>query len=342
MKNREVIEELYYSYLEKRKIARDTIIQNENRIKEIEIFLDSVNDKDLDYKYFSPLSTDSIFDGKIDIERTERENLLEDNKVQLELIKDLDIRIKQFKEMLDDSDEQEDDTAVEQELVSDVSKLSCSVDDINLGKFLIEMQEQERLRISSELHDDTVQTLVHIGHSIELSSKFIDQDPVRAKLELEACAKNLKETVNGIRDIIFNLRPMSFDDLGFKKCVDDYISNLKIQYPNVAFDVDIDELDASSEFLMMIFRIIQESVINSLKHSKSSDLMLHVKHIDDNINITVKDTGIGFDPNSVEAGHFGLSILQERIKLINGQININSVINEGTQINIVFAMERNG
>lgn len=337
MKNREVIEEMYYSYLEKRKIAKDTIIQNENRIKEIEIFLDSVNEKDLDFKYFSPLSTDSIFDGKIDLEKTERENLLEDNKVQLELIKDLDVRIQQFKEMLDDSKPSASDV----DTINEVINHSFSFDDesnINIGKFLIEMQEQERFRISSELHDETVQTLVHIGHSIELSSKFIDQDPIRAKLELESCAKNLRETVNGIRDIIFNLRPMSFDDLGFKRCVDDYVTNLKVQYPNVVFDVEIDEIEAPSEFLMMLFRIIQESVINSLKHSRSSDLMLHVKRSDDNINILVKDSGIGFNPDNVSSGHFGLSILQERIKIINGKMDINSVIDEGTQINITIAV----
>lgn len=338
MKNREVIEEMYYSYLEKKKIAKDTIIQNENRIKEIEIFLNSVNESDLDFKYFSPLSTDSIFDGKIELEKTEREELIEDNKVQVELIKDLDVRIQQFKEMLDDSEESNvpeivlDDSNVDSSISLDDTK------DFTVGKFLIEMQEQERFRISSELHDESVQNLVHIGHSIELASKFIDQDPIRAKLELESCSKNLKETVNGIRDIIFNLRPMSFDDLGFKRCVDDYVTNLKVQYPNVVFDVEIDEIDAPSEFLMMLFRIIQESVTNSLKHSKSPDLLLHVKHSEDEINIIVKDNGIGFDPEKIAAGHFGLSILQERINVINGTIDINSVIDEGTQINIKIAM----
>lgn len=89
---------------------------------------------------------------------------------------------------------------------------------------------------------------------------------------------------------------------------------------------------------MMLFRIIQESVINSLKHSRSSDLMLHVKRSDDNINILVKDSGIGFNPDNVSSGHFGLSILQERIKIINGKIDINSVIDEGTQINITIAV----
>lgn len=338
MKNREVIEEMYYSYLEKRKVAKDTIIQNENRIKEIEIFLNSVNESDLDFKYFSPLSTDSIFDGKIELEKTERESLIEDNKVQVELIKDLDIRINQFKEMLDESEEQVSEVDSSNDNIDETANIVFDDSNVNIGKFLIEMQEQERFRIASELHDDTVQNLVHIGHSIELSSKFIDQDPIRAKLELETCIKNLKETVNGIRDIIFNLRPMSFDDLGFKRCVDDYVTNLKVQYPNVVFDVEIDEVTAPSEFLMMLFRIIQESVINSLKHSKSPDLMLHVKQSEDEIEITVKDSGIGFNPDQIAAGHFGLSILQERINIVNGKMDINSVINEGTQINIRIAL----
>lgn len=78
------------------------------------------------------------------------------------------------------------------------------------------MLETERKRIVSELHDTSLQNIAHFVHMIELASLYIDKDPARAKMELNSVSKGLHNVIEDIRSTIFNLRPMTFDDLGLK------------------------------------------------------------------------------------------------------------------------------
>ena len=79
----------------------------------------------------------------------------------------------------------------------------------------MEMLETERKRIVSELHDTSLQDIAHFVHMIELASLYIDKDPARAKMELNSVSKGLHNVIEDIRSTIFNLRPMTFDDLFF-------------------------------------------------------------------------------------------------------------------------------
>lgn len=324
MKNKELFEDLYYSYLSKKKELCNEILKNDNRISEIDKFLSEVEDKDRDLKIFSPFDIDSVYEGRIQNEKETKESLKKSNDDMLSLVKHLDKRISQFKELLDDEEK-------ESEKIDNSENMEFEVSVLNI-------QEKERSRIATELHDTTVQNLVHLIHSLELCSKFIDQDPIRVKLEIESCSKNLKSTINEIRETIFNLKPMSFADLGFVKCINDFMNNMMVQYPAVQFEFEVDEIGDSPDINISTFRIIQECVLNSLKHSQSSDLVLHVKHIDSNCEISVIDHGIGFDPESISDNHFGLSIVKERVVLLKGSINIDSKPGVGTVIHIIIPL----
>ena len=81
---------------------------------------------------------------------------------------------------------------------------------------LIKFQEQESERIARDLHDSTVQNLTSMIHKIELCSKLIDMDPIRCKLELTMMSRTLRDIINDTRQMIYNLRPMSFDDIGLE------------------------------------------------------------------------------------------------------------------------------
>lgn len=96
-----------------------------------------------------------------------------------------------------------------------VQKNECSCNTEN-GKKIVEMLETERKRIVSELHDTSLQNIAHFVHMIELASLYIDKDPARAKMELNSVSKGLHNVIEDIRSTIFNLRPMTFDDLGLK------------------------------------------------------------------------------------------------------------------------------
>lgn len=100
-----------------------------------------------------------------------------------------------------------------------------------------------------------------------------------------------------MRMVIFNLRPMSFNDLGFDRCLDDYIQNMKESNVDILFVTDIDEVSTKiSEYrLLILFRMIQEAVQNSIIHSKSDRIELSVKNKGNQLLVKIRDYGIGFE-----------------------------------------------
>ena len=98
--------------------------------------------------------------------------------------------------------------------------------EIEYGKLILTIQEDERKRIARDLHDTSLQNLAHLIHKIELSSMYIDVDPNQAKLELASVNKKLREIIDEIRSILFDLRPMTFDDLGLKAALERLLMNL--------------------------------------------------------------------------------------------------------------------
>ena len=336
MNNRELIEDLYHSFLEKRKEIFDTIHDDEKKIEEIDKFLNSISVLDEDYSIFSPYKADEISDGQVSEKKEEKEQLLLEIDTHYQLVEEIDSRISQFKEVLNSEITEESNDS---NLVSSEPILTDFDNEETIGLSIIDIQEKERQRIANDLHDTTVQNLVHLIHSLELSSKFIDQDPLRAKLEIEACSKTLRSTIDGIRETIFNLRPMSFNDLGFKKCIDDFMNNMKIHNPSVKFEIEVDDIGNNYELNIIIFRIIQECVTNSLKHSKSEDLTVKILKIDSNCDIIVSDSGIGFSLDDTKSNHFGMAILKDRVKVVHGSIDIDSTTNVGTTVHIVIPLK---
>ena len=198
---------------------------------------------------------------------------------------------------------------------------------------ILDVQEKERSRIARELHDSSLQNLTHLIHELELSSMYMDEDPLRAKLELESCTQSLKQIIKDIRDTIFDLRPMTFDDLGFKDCLKNELESLKLQYTNCEIIDDVDDIiilkeedkDICNLFLVTIYRVIQEALINSLKHSDASKIMVLLKNYSEVLYVEINDNGKGFDLEEVLKNsdkHFGMSIMKERITLLSGKIDI--------------------
>lgn len=313
-----VLEELYEDCLENRKDLNKKIQDNLNKIDEIDVFLKSIEDtEEADYKVFSPRSIKNK--NRVQIEDYQKLNKQINNENHFYYLKleKLNRQIDSLKVFL--------------------------TEDNNSDKHLkiLDVQEKERSRIARELHDSSLQNLTHLVHMIELSSMYIDQDPIRAKLELVSCSKNLKQIINEIRDTIFDLRPMSFDDLGFKQCIENYIGNLKNSFRNLEIIYEIDDFDFEEKnlYLMTIYRVIQEALMNSIKHSDADKLELFIKKVNKNYIISISDNGKGFSVEEVinnNDKHFGISIMYERISLLNGKMKIDSNAGFGTKIEIII------
>ncbi|MBO5057416.1 MAG: sensor histidine kinase [Lachnospiraceae bacterium] len=320
-----ILEELYEDSLQEKKTISDELQSNLNRIKEIDTYLKSIREsEECDFKVFSPRSAEILYKDKISESEIEKTKLENKNSNYYQKLEKIDKKISDLAFLIKDNK---------------------SIDK-NMHFTILDIQERERIRISRELHDSSLQNLTHLIHSLELSSMFIDQDPIRAKLELASCSQNLKQIINEIRDTIFNLRPMSFDDLGFKNCIENFIDNLKKQYNNCEIIYDVDDIPIVSGdekerelftlYLVTIYRVIQEAMINSMKHSEADKLELSVKKKEQKLVVNIIDNGKGFPANDVinskDSKHFGILIMQERVYLLNGKFDIISEPGCGTRI----------
>ncbi len=213
---------------------------------------------------------------------------------------------------------------------------------INKHLQILDIQEKERHRIARDLHDTSLQNLTHLTHKIELSSLYIDEDPVRAKLELEIINKKLRSVIQEIRNTIFDLHPMTFDDLGLKESFERLVEKFN-ETSKIGIDYNIENINCNNSLILMtIFRIVEECLNNAIKHSKGTKIFFEIKKDnDDNCLITVSDNGISFDSRDIlfsKDNHFGLSILRERVELLLGTMEIDSKPDYGTTIKILVPL----
>lgn len=212
--------------------------------------------------------------------------------------------------------------------------------DTENGRMMIEMLETERKRIVSELHDTSLQNIAHFVHKIELASLYIDRDPARAKQELSVVSKGLHNVIEDIRSTIFNLRPMTFEDLGLKASFERLLDLLNAD-KEYSMDIDIDDISCETDdyFCITLYRVVQECLLNIRKHSHASKVLFHCKKNNDKYDIIIQDNGKGFTMEEAEDkadSHFGLALIHEGVGLLDGTIHVSSIVGKGTTIEIMI------
>lgn len=202
---------------------------------------------------------------------------------------------------------------------------------------IITVIDRERERIAGDLHDTSLQNIAHLIHLTELCSLYMDEDIIKAKLELNIMKKILKETVDEIREIIFDLHPMTFDDLTLTAALNDLIDSFNKEN-KFTFHCDIENVPCENNFILSsIYRISREALNNAVKHSNAENIFYSCKCREDICYLLVQDDGIGFDIDSVKnKRHFGLELLKERIFILSGDMKIDSSPGKGTKIEIQF------
>jgi len=175
--------------------------------------------------------------------------------------------------------------------------------------------------------------------------RLVDMDTVRVKLELQTMIETIKVIINGMREIIYNLRPMSLDNLGLTVAIDAYCLQFKKNYDiDVTFQNLAEEPNLPSIYKVTLYRILQEACGNIAKHAKASKVGVTLSTEKDKLCLLIRDNGVGFDteqkkePKDNLSG-FGLSIMKERIALLGGSISIESVIGEGTAVSVSIPLQ---
>ncbi len=204
---------------------------------------------------------------------------------------------------------------------------------------LIASQEAERKRIASELHDGLGQSLAIISNRA-LMGKSKKNDPEAVAGEFAEISANALEALDEVQEITGNLHPHYLERLGLTKA----LKSMFIKVSDVLEIVcEIDAVDNlfPKEAEINVYRIVQESLNNIIKHSDASEVLIKIQKLENEIVITVKDDGRGFDTEKVKptGGGMGLVGLQERTNMLDGRISINSSNGNGTEIRVILPIK---
>lgn len=205
---------------------------------------------------------------------------------------------------------------------------------------VITAQEEERKRISRELHDESSQSIAALGVGLKSVIEILRSDKDYALTILDELKNNTSLILKELHQIIYDLRPSLLDDLGLLPALRWYVeSRLGTTGINPHVTFSGNPIRLPGEIEITLFRIVQESITNVIKYSNARNVYLGLEFGHNSLAVSVEDDGVGFKVDEVleqkdGKESFGLLGMRERAELIGGEIDIRSVIHRGTRISL--------
>lgn len=207
-----------------------------------------------------------------------------------------------------------------------------------LFRRVVAAQEAERQRIARDLHDETGQSLTAIGMGLRGLSGKLNPRNKEVFGTLHTLESLTADSLQELQRLISDLRPSHLDDLGLSAALRWYAGKIQ-EHSTISVRVDIvgEERDLEDAVKITIFRIIQESLNNVIKHAQASQANIYLRFEEKNVRINVRDNGIGFDLDSVKQRHtrrpsLGLVGMEERAALLGGTVSVQSRPGYGTEV----------
>ncbi len=272
--------------------------------------------------------------------------MLQEKEKQLRKRRDeLDRRLLSLKEMIERAEVIVGQiTVVLQYLNQDLRQVGDLLEDAKkkqaFGLRIIEAQEEERKRVSREIHDGPAQMLANVLMRSDLIERvFREKGTAEGFQEVQNLKIMVRNALSEVRRIIYDLRPMALDDLGliptlrkYLSTIQEYEKDIKINFQNIS---DVEEKRLPAKFEVALFRLVQESVTNALKHAEAKQIDVKFEVRSNQVNVAIKDDGKGFDVKNVfkeKKESFGLMGMKERVELLNGKMAVHSAPGKGTFI----------
>ncbi|WP_437829486.1 sensor histidine kinase [Niallia taxi] len=232
-------------------------------------------------------------------------------------------------------------TVVMKYLISDLKQVGEVLEDAkqkqDFGLKIIGAQEEERKRLSREIHDGPAQMMANVMMRSDLIERIYKEHGAQEAFEE---IKNLKLMVRSalyeVRRIIYDLRPMALDDLGLVPTLKKYLKTTEEYYQtaSIGFTTIGKDFRLPNKYEVALFRLIQESVQNALKHAEAKTILVKIEMRRDQVIVVIKDDGKGFDKSVKKQESFGLIGMRERVELLEGELSIDSKIGSGTLVMI--------
>lgn len=271
--------------------------------------------------------------NKLQLKLTKKENEL---KLLLNNIESLESRLSENEELHSKSTDILNKIDVISEYLSyDFSKKDNEPQN-NTIKWIM-LMENEKGRISRDIHDGPAQSVASLVIKTDIIKKLLTKNTSMTNIqnELNDLKYQLRSVINEIRKIIYDLRPSSLNELGIIDSIKGLISKTKENKQiNIEFQLIENSQIKSTTSQITCYRVIQECLTNIVKHAKAENVNICLVIEPNYIKIKVNDDGIGFDMTEAKGkdNSFGLSSIKERIALMNGEVDITSTP-DGTTIN---------
>jgi PAS domain S-box-containing protein len=205
---------------------------------------------------------------------------------------------------------------------------------------LIEAHEEESSRIARELHDDINQRLAVVSMRIGYLKEGPPGSAAEFKQEIGEVSQEIADLVADIQALSHGLHPGRLELMGLKAAVAEFCDELSNRHGG-AIHVHFENIPKAlpPEISLCLYRVLQEALQNVVKHGASRQTRVSMNGEADNINLTVRDSGAGFDPDEAMTGRgLGLTSMRERLKLVGGQLSIHSQPGRGTTIHAVVPL----
>ncbi len=199
---------------------------------------------------------------------------------------------------------------------------------------LIQFQEDERRRLSRELHDGLGQSLTVLRNSALLGLRSSDAEVMRR--QLDGMSGMIAETLDDVRAITRDLRPVQLEHLGLTGTLHGLLSRIAEETP-LQMTHDICDLQGiiRPDDEINVFRLVQEAMSNILKHARADAASVRIAHDHSHVEIIMLDDGIGFDPNAPEVlSGLGMRGMHERVTMLSGALTVDTAPGRGTRIHI--------
>lgn len=210
---------------------------------------------------------------------------------------------------------------------------------------MLMIQEDEKRRISRDLHDETGQMVIALGASINVIKKELKEGNIeKASALLDENRKMIQEIAGRMKTMAFNLRPPGLDVLGLSAVLREYFSQCTKSHPiKIEFNENLKDVKLDENTEITLYRIVQEAIYNIMKHSMASLVRVGLISSKGDLQLIVEDNGRGFDLEEYEkkssVTKMGLRGIKERVDILNGEFSIESVPGRGTRLKVVLPLE---
>lgn len=207
---------------------------------------------------------------------------------------------------------------------------------------ILDAQEDERHRTSIRIHDGPAQSLANVMMRLEFCERLALKDGHRASSELKDVRRELEEVLREVRHLIFDLRPMTLDDLGLVATLQRFAENERGRLPcDVQFRVRGQYSRFPREAETHLYRIVQEALWNSANHGHPFRVLIWLLLEADHVKLRIEDDGAGFDVATTARGR-GMAEVRRRVRALGGTVRWDSAPGEGCRLEVVVPAARLG